>query len=104
MTNKRYLTDNNNNVFWPMTAYDAVVGLNMKQFKDNYGNYQMLGNVVTVEFNGVDSSYTVPTDYRPLTKQSFTIDASDTLTIDNNGVITTTTDEKVSGRFWYFID
>lgn len=104
MTNKRYLTDNNNNVFWPMTAYDAVVGLNMKQFKDDHGNYQMLGNVVTVEFNGVDSSYTVPTDYRPLTKQSFTINASNTLTIDNNGVITTTAKDKVSGRFWYFIN
>lgn len=104
MTDKKYLQDNTGNVYWPMTAIDAVVGLNFINSSDANASYQRIGNLVFVEFNNVDSNYTLPTDYRPLTKQSFTINASNTLTIDNNGVITTTTNDKVSGRFWYFIN
>lgn len=104
MTDKKYLQDDKSNVYWPMTAIDAVVGLNFKNSKDDNASYQKLGNLVFVEFNNVDSNYTLPTDYRPKNIQSFTINASDTLTIDNNGVITTTTNDKVSGRFWYFIN
>ena len=103
MTDKKYLQDDKSNVYWPMTAIDAVVGLNFKNSNDNYASYQRIGNLVFVEFKDVDSSYTLPTDYRPLTEQSFTIDASNTMIIDIDGAIKmTATDKKVSGRFWYF--
>lgn len=102
MTEKKYLQDSNGNVYWPMTAYDAVVGLNFEQFKDEYANYQRVGNVVTVSFNNVDSDYTIPVDYQPTTEQVLKIDTSNTVTISTNGKINTT--QKLSGIFSYFLN
>lgn len=104
MTERKYLQDSNGAVYWPMTAIDAVLGLNFKNSTDETATYQRIGNVVFVSFDNVDNNYTIPSDYHPLSNQSFKIDDNTTLIIKSDGSITTTNNEKVSGRFWYLLN